>query len=116
MINPVAHIPASTPPPPPRDRRPDRIRPVEAAAAYSGVPKDPPREVLEALDRAQQVLRELADSRVDLKFALEQEATGKRVRVEVRNGAGELVREIPPKRLLDILAGDTRGLIIDTKG
>jgi hypothetical protein len=116
MIEPVANIARTNPQPPREPRAPERVRGAQPPVPAPDFPTTPPPEVLDALDTAARVLSELAASRVDLRFAVEEEATGKRVRVEVRNGKGELVREIPPKRLLDVLAGDTTGLLVDARG
>jgi flagellar protein FlaG len=80
------------------------------------VPATPPAEVLNALDEGARVMRELSEARVELHFAVEQGNAGKRVRIEVREADGNLVREIPARKLLDILAGDSRGLAVDALG
>ena len=61
-------------------------------------------------------MRELSDARVELHFAVEQGTAGKRVRIEVREADGNVVREIPARKLLDILAGESRGLAVDALG
>ena len=67
------------------------------------IPATPPPEVLEALDNAARVLEELASRRLSLHF--EYDDTTNQVRVQVTNGEGKVVREIPPSTLLDIAAG-----------
>lgn len=77
------------------------------------VPATPPPEVLHALDKAQQVLGDLAKSNVTLHF----EMAGSRVVIQVKDADGNVVREIPPKKLLDLLAGDTSaGVVVDREG
>src|SRR5918999_277550 len=80
------------------------------------VPATPPPEVLAALDEGARVMRELSEARVELHFAVEQGNAGKRVRIQVREADGQVVRDIPTRKLLDILAGDGRGLAVDTLG
>ena len=84
--------------------------------AVTSVPATPPPEVLTALDEGARVMRELSDARVELHFAVEQGQSGKRVRIQVREADGNVVRDIPTRKLLDILAGDGRGLAVDTLG
>jgi len=79
---------------------------IEPATAATGVPDRPPTDVLDALDLAQRVLDDLRQNRVSLSLSTEGEGAHKRVRVELRHGA-ELVREIPPRHLLGLLADDT---------
>ena len=79
-------------------------------------PATPPPEVLAALDEGARVMKELSDARVELHFAVEQGNAGKRVRIQVREADGNVVREIPTRKLLDILAGDSRGLAVDALG
>jgi FlaG protein len=67
------------------------------------IPATPPPEVLEALDNAARVLEELASRRLSLHF--EYDDVRNQVRVQVTNGEGKVVREIPPSTLLDIAAG-----------
>ena len=100
----------------PRTPATGRPRGVESPTAGTGVPDTPPAEVLDALDAAQQVLDDLRQKQVNLSFSTEGEGSLKRVRVEVRDASGELVREIPPRHLLDLLAGDTRGVTVDERG
>ena len=91
-------------------------RGVESPSAGAEVPETPPAEVLDALDAAAQVLDDLRQKQVNLSFSTEGEGALKRVRVEVRDSSGQLVREIPPRHLLDLLAGDTRGVTVDERG
>jgi uncharacterized FlaG/YvyC family protein len=75
----------------------------------------PPAEVLLALDRAAQVLDDLAARQINLQFEVDPHTQA--VRVRVFDGDGNLVREIPPDRLLGILAGSpVGGLLVDAVG
>lgn len=85
-------------------------------AAPTSFPATPPPEVLTALDEGARVMRELSEARVELHFAVEQGNAGKRVRIQVREADGNVVRDIPARKLLDILSGDGRGLAVDTLG
>lgn len=84
-----------------------RGRAQSAAAARAGssasIPATPPPEVLEALDAAARVLEELASKRISLHFEYDDRVN--QVRVQVVNGEGAVVREIPPSVLVDIAAG-----------
>jgi uncharacterized FlaG/YvyC family protein len=79
-------------------------------------PASPPPELLAALDEGARVMRELSEARVELHFAVERDGGHKRVRIEVREANGEVVREIPTRKLLDMLAGESRGLTVDALG
>ena len=98
----------------------DRVRVspqrTQADTASTSIPATPPAEVLAALDEGARVMKELSDARVELHFAVEQGQAGKRVRIQVREADGNVVRDIPTRKLLDILAGDGRGLAVDTLG
>jgi len=100
----------------PRTSATSRPRGVESPSGGAEVPNTPPAEVLDALDAAQRVLEDLRQKQVNLSFSTEGEGALKRVRVEVRDSSGELVREIPARHLLDLLAGDTRGVTVDERG
>jgi len=100
----------------PRTSAPSRPRGVESPSGGVAVPDSPPAEVLDALDAAARVLDDLRTKQVNLSFSVEGEGGLKRVRVEVRDASGALVREIPPRHLLDLLAGDTRGVTVDERG
>src|SRR4051794_30811708 len=108
-VQPVREVPRT---------EPVRVNPQNVPAQVaSGIPASPPREVLTALDEGARVMKELSDARVDLHFEVEHDKqTGKRVRIQVRESDGNVVREIPTGKLLDMLAGESRGLAIDTLG
>jgi uncharacterized FlaG/YvyC family protein len=68
----------------------------------STLPASPPTEVLEQMHEAGRVAQELHDQQRELHF----EPTGNgRVLVQVRDLDGNVIREIPPSRALEIAAG-----------
>ena len=69
------------------------------------IPAGPPPEVLEAMDAAGRVARELHATGRELRFVPPPEGEGGRVRVEVRDLDGNVLRTIPPSELLDVAAG-----------
>ncbi len=94
-----------------------RLIPLRAtSAAGLGIPRSPkpgqstpPPEVHQDLATAQQVIADLAARQVNLHFNVDHE-TGK-VRVEMIDGSGRVIKEIPTRRLLDTLSGG--GLLVD---
>jgi hypothetical protein len=80
-----------------------------AARGGSGPSTSPPAELQQELATAQQVIADLASRQVNLHFEVDH-STGK-VRVEMIDGTGKVIREIPARRLLDTLSGG--GLLID---
>lgn len=89
---------------------------VPADTGPTTFPATPPPEVLAALDEGARVMREISDSRMELSFEIVQEEAGKRVRIQVRESNGDVVRDIPARKLLDMLAGESRGLAVDALG
>ena len=75
-----------------------------------GFPATPPPEALAELDKAARVLDELTTKQVDLHF--EVDAASDRIHVQVRDGQGNVLREIPATKLLDVLAGDKSALAL----
>jgi hypothetical protein len=71
----------------------------------------PPVELQQELATAQQVIADLTSRQVNLHFEVDHD-TGK-VRVEMIDGEGKVIREIPARRLLDTLSGG--GLMIDAQ-
>jgi hypothetical protein len=67
------------------------------------IPASPPPEVLDAIDAAGRVARELHAQGRELRFVPAPD--GGRVRVEVRDLDGNVLREIPPSELLDLATG-----------
>jgi hypothetical protein len=70
-----------------------------------GIPVAPPPEVLEAIDAAGRVARELHATGRELRFTPPAPGEGGRVKVEVRDLDGNVLREIPPSESLDIATG-----------
>ena len=86
---------------------------VSSTPAADQLPDLPPAEVLDALDTAARVLQELDRKHVSLR--LDHDASTGEVRVHVKSGNGGTEHEILPQRLLNILAGDTAGLVVDIR-
>jgi hypothetical protein len=93
-----------------------RLIPLRATtAAGLGIPRtqptptSPPPQVQQDLATAQQVIADLTARQVNLHFDVDH-MTGK-VRVEMVDGTGKLIKEIPARSLLDTLSGG--GLLID---
>jgi uncharacterized FlaG/YvyC family protein len=82
-----------------------------ARTARSGAIDSPPVELQQELATAQQVIADLASRQVNLHFEVDHD-TGT-VRIEMIDGNGKVIREIPTRRLLDTLSG--RGLLIDAQ-
>jgi FlaG protein len=72
-------------------------------------PGSPPPEVHADLATAQQVIAELQARQVNLHFDVDHD-TGQ-VRIEMVDGNGQLIKEIPARRVLDTLSGG--GLLVD---
>jgi hypothetical protein len=99
--------------------RVDRSTATAASAATSvgePLPSSPPPEVLASLDAAQSVLRELDAARMTLHFEVEEREAGKQVRVELRDHEGQVLREIPVQRTLELLSGGSKGVAVDALG
>jgi hypothetical protein len=97
----------------------DRPRAVDQSASAvlpEPIPTSPPPEVLDALDAAQRAMRQMDQAGVQLSFRIEHEAAGRRVRIEVRDSDGALVREIPPSKVGPLLADGSGGKLIDERG
>jgi uncharacterized FlaG/YvyC family protein len=82
-----------------------------ARNSSSTATSSPPVELQQDLATAQQVIADLASRQVNLHFEVDQ-SSGK-VRIEMIDGNGKLIREIPARRLLDTLSGG--GLLIDAQ-
>jgi hypothetical protein len=89
--------------------------PVRGAAPLKVVPaleptgeaeslETPPAEVLHALDAAQQVLRDLHAHKVDLRYEVDPQT--RKVHAQLVAADGSLIREIPARHALDLLAGE----------
>ncbi|HMJ01657.1 MAG TPA: hypothetical protein VK506_01875 [Conexibacter sp.] len=74
----------------------------DAAALSSGeIPASPPAEVLEAMDAAARVARELHEQGRELRFTTGEDG----LRIELRDLDGNVLRTIPPSELLDLATG-----------
>jgi hypothetical protein len=73
--------------------------------SHGDVPASPPPAVLEAMSVAGRVARELHETGRELRFTPPSESGDGRVRVEVRDLDGNVLRTIPPSELLDVAAG-----------
>jgi flagellar protein FlaG len=69
------------------------------------IPASPPPEVLEAMDAAGRVARELHETGRELRFTPPSEGSNGRVRVDVCDLDGNVLRTIPPSKLLDVATG-----------
>jgi uncharacterized FlaG/YvyC family protein len=79
------------------------------------IPPEPPREVLEAMNTAARVLRELEARQVSLDYDVD--AKSGDVRVRVVDSAGKVLREISPMQALELLADEGRsGIVVDERG
>lgn len=96
----------------------DRVARTSAPAPTAGVydiPASPPADMLEELDRAAGVIDDLAARNVNLHFEVDDKTH--KVRVQVVDGEGALLREIPATRMLDMLAsGSMTGLAVNAVG
>lgn len=86
-------------------RAPDGGIVEDTFTASDGIPASPPAEVLDAMDAAGRVARELHASGRELRFVPPADSGDGRVRVEVRDLDGNVLRTIPPSELLDVATG-----------
>jgi len=89
--------PARTPAAPPAPAAAPR------ADAVDVIPAKPPPEVLAEVDAAWERSGELAAANRELHFRRD-EQTGRTI-IEVRTLDGEVLRTIPPSRMLDVMSG-----------
>jgi flagellar protein FlaG len=73
--------------------------------SHGEIPAGPPPEVLEAMDAAGRVARELHEQGRELHFTPPAEGSNGRVRVDVCDLDGNVLRTIPPSELLDVASG-----------
>jgi hypothetical protein len=78
-------------------------RPAPAVDAVDVIPASPPPEVLAEVDAAWERSSQLASANRELHFRRD-EHTGRTI-IEVRTLDGEVLRTIPPSRMLDVMAG-----------
>jgi len=93
---PAASPPRATAPSAPAGRAP-------AVDVADVIPASPPPEVLADVERASDRVGELASQNRELHFRRD-EITGRTI-IEVRTLDGEVLRTIPPSKLLDVMAG-----------
>jgi hypothetical protein len=74
-----------------------------APDAVDVIPASPPPEVLDEVDAAWERSGELADANRELHFRRDEQSG--RMIIEVRTLDGEVVRTIPPSRMLDVMGG-----------
>lgn len=99
----------TAPPRAPRDARAAGVVSGDDALDLSSgdIPASPPPEVLAAMGAAGRVGRELHAQGRELRFATPAEsgADDGRVRIEVANLDGDVLRTIPPSEALDVATG-----------
>jgi hypothetical protein len=83
-------------------RRTPEAAPVADTAVLS-LPASPPTEVLDAIGAAAARAAELRAENRELHFRKDE--TSGRVIVEVRDLAGNVIRTIPPSKVLDVMSG-----------
>ena len=79
------------------------------APALHLLPSEPPAALANEYHAAARVIEELASHQINLHFEVDQDTN--RVRVQMLDRNGDVIREIPARRLLDSLSGG--GLLID---
>jgi hypothetical protein len=85
-----------------------RVRPpaqVTPPVIVDAIPERPPAEVLEAMGAASRALRQMHAQGRELRFSHDEE-TGV-LSIEVRDLDGNLLRTIPPSKLLDMISRGT---------
>jgi len=97
----------------PRDARAaDAFGGADALDLSTGeIPASPPAEVLEAMSAAGRVAHELHAQGRELRFVTPEQSGGDdgRVRIEVTNLDGDVLRTIPPSEALDVATGSPLG-------
>lgn len=76
---------------------------VNADTRLGEVPPAPTPEARELVDRAAERVQELHTQNRELHFS--QDATTKRVIIEVRDLDGNVIKTIPPAKAMDVMAG-----------
>lgn len=100
-VGPSSFSAASDAAPMPRVPRPVAV--VRPQVPVDAIPDNPPREVLDAIDAASRAYQKLRAQGRELHFS--QDADTGRLVIEVRDLEGQLLRSIPPSRLLDVATG-----------
>jgi hypothetical protein len=91
---------------------PVRPQPGRRLTAVPSSADEPPAALQAEYRAAARVIEELTARHVNLHFEIDESSN--RVHVQVLDSNGEIIREIPARRLLDMLSGG--GLMIDTHG
>jgi flagellar protein FlaG len=105
----IGRFTSSYPVPPAAPARPAAASPEAAEKARNfdtvlgDVPPAPPREVRAEVDRAAEIAADLAARNRELHFSTDKD-TG-RVVIQVRDLDGNVIRTIPPSRVLDVMSG-----------
>ena len=68
------------------------------------VPAQPPREVLDEVDKASAIAHKLASDNRELHFEMDEKS--KRVIIQVKDLDGRVIRTIPPSEALGVMSGD----------
>lgn len=114
MIEPIRPTYGPVPTAPAREAPRVKPKPPAEPAAAVEIPTSPPAEVLENLNRAAQVLEELASKRLELRFAVGKD---RHIEVEVRDADGQVVRRIPATSAVEMLSGGGgTSLLFDSVG
>jgi len=80
-----------------------------ADVSSSEIPSSPPADVLDAIDAAGRAARELRAQGRELRFVPASESGDGRMRIEVRDLDGNVLRTIPPSEALDVATGSPLG-------
>lgn len=103
-VAPVAPSSFSAPNDASASRRESRTAAVARDVGPTGtIPQSPPQEVLDAMDAASRAYQTLRSQGRELRFA--QDADTGRMSIEVFDLDGNLLRTIPPSKLLDVATG-----------
>jgi flagellar protein FlaG len=101
---PIAPVrPSATAAAPANDVAEPGLEPVFGVDASDVIPASPPPEVLAEVDAAWERAAELAAQNRELHFTRD-ELSGRTI-IEVRTLDGEVLRTIPPSKLLDVMSG-----------
>ena len=98
-VGPSSYRPAQGAPSP-ASRPVQPVPHVRADISVDTIPDSPPQEVLDAMDAASHAYQKLRAQGRELRFA--QDADTGRLSIEVRDLDGNLLRRIPPSKLLDV--------------
>lgn len=106
----IGHLTFSTPPaapPKPAADAPARatfsLPAFDTAEIASGVPAEPPPDLLREVAAAAARAEELWQQKRELHFAMDEDSG--RVVVQVRDTEGHVIRTIPPSEALDVMSG-----------